>query len=77
MARRQLQGIITSDKMEKTVVVQVERLKEHPRYKRRFRSRKNYKAHDPKGEYHTGDKVLLEETRPLSKDKHWRVLKKL
>ncbi len=71
-----LQGIVVSDKMEKTVVVEVERVKEHPRYKKRYKEHKKYKAHDEKGEYKTGDKVVIEECRPLSKDKRWRVVRR-
>ncbi len=63
--------------MAKTVVVEVERLKEHPKYKRRYRLHKNYKAHVKNGEYQIGDKVIIEECRPISKEKHWRVIKKL
>jgi len=77
MAKKQLQGIVVSDKMNKTVVVEVERLKEHPLYRRRFRVSKKYKAHDEKGEYKAGDKVIIEECRPLSKDKKWKVIKKI
>ena len=72
-----LQGTIVSDKMEKTVVVEVERVKEHPRYKKRYKEHKKYKAHDEKGEYKMGDKVIIEECRPLSKDKKWRVIGKV
>ncbi|OHA63132.1 MAG: 30S ribosomal protein S17 [Candidatus Wildermuthbacteria bacterium RIFCSPHIGHO2_12_FULL_45_9] len=76
MPKRQLTGIVVSDKMQKTVVVQVETMKEHPKYLRRFRSHKKYKAHDEKGEYKAGDKVIIEETRPISKDKRWLVVGK-
>ena len=76
MPKRQLKGTVVSDKMQKTVIVEVERLKEHPRYKKRYKIHKKYKAHNEKGEYHTGDKVVIEECRPLSKDKRWRVIKK-
>ena len=75
--RRRLQGTVVSDKMTKTVVVRVDRMKLHPKYKKRYRISAKFKAHDEKGEYHTGDKVLIEETRPLSKDKRWRVVSKL
>ncbi|OHA71758.1 MAG: 30S ribosomal protein S17 [Candidatus Wildermuthbacteria bacterium RIFCSPLOWO2_01_FULL_47_18] len=75
MPKRKLTGKIVSDKMAKTVVVEVESLKIHPLYKRRFRVFKRYKAHS-EGEYHTGDKVIIEETRPISKDKKWKVLSK-
>ncbi len=71
-----LQGKVVSDKMEKTVVVEVERVKEHPRYKKRYKIHKKYKAHDEKGEYKEGDVVIIEETRPISKDKKWRVIGK-
>ncbi len=77
MPKRRLQGTIVSDKMQKTVVVRVERLKQHPLYKRRFRVHKKYKAHDEKGEYKAGDKVVIEECRPLSKEKHWCVIRKI
>ena len=66
-----------SDKMQKTVVVKVERIKEHPKYKRKYKFHKKYKAHFEKGEYHIGDKVVIEECSPISKDKKWRVLKKV
>jgi len=63
--------------MQKTVVVKVERLKEHPKYKRRFKVSKNYKAHNEKGEYKIRDRVVIEECRPMSKEKRWRVIKKI
>lgn len=63
--------------MQKTVVVEVERIKEHPKYKRRYKFHKRYKAHDEKGEYKTGDKVIIEECKPISKDKKWKVISKL
>jgi len=77
MPKKQLIGQVISNKMRKTVVVLVERLKEHPKYKRRCRFHKKYKAHDEKGEYKVGDKVVIEECRPISKEKRWRVIKKL
>jgi len=76
MTSRLLRGTVVSDKMQKTVVVRVERIKEYPKYRARFRVAKKYKAHDEKGEYKAGDKVVIQECRPLSKDKHWRVVKK-
>ncbi|OGL65088.1 30S ribosomal protein S17 [Candidatus Uhrbacteria bacterium RIFCSPLOWO2_01_FULL_47_24] len=76
-SRRRLQGIIISDKMAKTVVVRVDRMKMHPKYKKRYTMSKKYKAHDEKGDYHVGDQVIIEETRPISKDKCWRVVKKI
>ena len=75
--KKQLTGTVISNKMQKTVVVRVERLKEHPKYKRRFKVSKNYKAHAETGEYQVGDKVLIEECQPISKEKRWRVIKKL
>jgi small subunit ribosomal protein S17 len=77
MPRRKLQGIVVSDKMQKTIVVQVESMKAHPKYKRRFKSHKKYKAHDENGEFHTGDKVVIEEIAPISKDKKWKVIGKI
>lgn len=77
MPKKHLTGTVISNKMQKTIVVEVERLKEHPKYKRRFKISKKYKAHDEKGEYKIGDKVIIEECRPISKDKKWKVLKKI
>ncbi len=77
MAKKQLQGKVVSDKMQKTVVVQVERIKEHLKYKRRFKLHKKYKAHDDKGEFHVGDTVVIEETSPISKDKKWKVIQRI
>ncbi len=74
---RQLQGTVVSDKMLKTVVVKVTRMKMHPKYKKRYVVSKKYKAHDEKGEYHMGDQVVIEETRPLSSGKHFRVIRKV
>ena len=68
-----LKGEVVSDKMTKTVVVSVTRLKKHPKYKKYFRVSKRYKAHDEQGEYKTGDKVLIQLTNPISKDKCWIV----
>mgnify|MGYP001581851068 CR=1 FL=1 len=76
MAKRQLIGEVVSDKMQKTAVVRVERIKVYPKYQARFRFSKKYKAHDEKKEYKVGDRVVIEECRPLSKDKRWRVVKK-
>lgn len=70
---RTLKGIIVSDKMAKTVVVRVDRLKKHPKYQKYYRSSAKFKAHDQKQEYRVGDVVQIQETRPLSKDKRWKV----
>jgi small subunit ribosomal protein S17 len=67
------EGVVTSDKMDKTVVVAVERLVRHRRYKKYRRRQARYKAHDEQNQCRTGDRVLIAETRPLSKDKRWRV----
>ena len=71
--RKTLTGVVWSDKMDKTVIVMVNRLVLHPVYKKYIRKRKKVKAHDEKNECRIGDKVLLIETRPLSKEKRWRV----
>jgi small subunit ribosomal protein S17 len=71
--RKTLTGVVASDKMDKTIVVMVNRLVRHPVYKKYIRKRTRVKAHDEKNECHIGDKVVLIETRPLSKDKRWRV----
>jgi small subunit ribosomal protein S17 len=67
-------GTVVSDKMDKTVVVNVETMVEHPLYKKRVKRSKKYKAHDEGNQCQVGDKVRLMETRPLSKDKRWRVV---
>lgn len=77
MPRKIFKGTVISDKMQKTVTVQVETFYHHPKYKKRIKRIKKYKAHDKKGECKVGDQVLIEETRPLSKDIRWRVVKKL
>jgi len=66
-------GMVISDKMDKTVVVEVKRLVAHPLYHKIIRRRVKIKAHDPQNTCQVGDKVLLEETRPISRDKHWRI----
>lgn len=67
-------GFVTSDKMDKTVTVAVERKTQHPLYKRVVKQTKKYKVHDENNECNEGDKVRIIETRPLSKAKRWRVL---
>jgi small subunit ribosomal protein S17 len=71
--RKVREGVVVSDKMDKTVVVLVERLVQHPMYKKYMRQRKKYKAHDPDNRCRVGDQVSIVETRPLSKEKRWRV----
>lgn len=74
--KRRLVGTVVSDRMAKTVVVEVVRKKMHPLYKKAYRVSRRFKAHDPQGEYKVGDAVIIEETRPLSKEKRWRVVGK-
>jgi small subunit ribosomal protein S17 len=71
--RRKLIGRIRSDKMDKTVVVEVVRFKREGIYKKYVRVRKRYKAHDEKNEFKTGDRVEIVESRPLSREKRWAV----
>jgi small subunit ribosomal protein S17 len=77
MPKKQLIGTVVSTKNLKTVVVKVESIKEHPIYKRKFKVHKKYKAHNEKGDFKVGEKVLIEECRPLSRDKRWTVLNKI
>jgi small subunit ribosomal protein S17 len=74
---RKITGVVVSDKMTKTRVVAVSRLKKHPRYLKYQTLTARFKAHDEKNEYHEGDKVVIEETRPLSKEKRWRIVEKI
>jgi small subunit ribosomal protein S17 len=71
--RKTLIGTVSSDTMDKTVVVLIERVVKHPRYKKYVKKRAKYKAHDEKNECHIGDTVSIIETRPLSREKRWRV----
>src|SRR5437667_1776589 len=68
-------GRVVSDKMDETIVVSVERLARHPLYKRVIRLTTKFKAHDEQNDAHTGDTVLIEESRPLSATKRWRLVK--
>jgi small subunit ribosomal protein S17 len=72
-SRRRLIGHVTSDKMDKTVVVETVRLKMDPVYKKYVRVRNRYKAHDEQNQYRVGDRVEIVEHRPVSRDKRWRV----
>jgi small subunit ribosomal protein S17 len=67
-------GKVVSDKMDKTVVIAIERLVQHPLYKKSIKKTVRFKAHDENNDSHTGDIVSVMETRPLSKDKRWRVV---
>ena len=72
--RRRLTGVVVSDKMEKTAVVKIDRTVLHSKYLKRFTKSKRYKAHDEENKAKVGDKVVIEECRPLSKDKSWRII---
>lgn len=74
--KRKLEGVVVSDKSDKTVVVKVNRIKKDPKYLKRYTVSKNYQVHDQNNEYKQGDKVVIVETRPISKNKRWRVLSK-
>ena len=71
--RKTREGVVVSDKMQKTRVVRIERVHRHPRYERVVRSSKRLKVHDEANESRVGDRVLIEETRPSSKEKRWRI----
>jgi small subunit ribosomal protein S17 len=75
MPKRTLQGVVVSDKQDKTVVVRVERRFTHPEMKKTIRRSKKYHAHDEKNEFKTGDTVWIEERRPISRLKRWAVIK--
>jgi small subunit ribosomal protein S17 len=72
---RELKGVIVSTKMQKTVVVEVNTSKAHKLYKKRYTTSKRYKAHDENNDYKMGDKVLIRQIRPLSKEKRWTVVR--
>jgi small subunit ribosomal protein S17 len=73
--RNSREGVVVSDAMQKTRVVRIERVYRHPRYQRVIRMSKKLKAHDENNESRIGDRVLIEESRPLSKEKRWRIRK--
>lgn len=74
--KRRFEGKVVSDKMQKTVVVEVGRVKIHPIYGKRYTTSRRFKAEDAENKYKVGEKVIIEETRPLSKEKKWRVIGK-
>ncbi len=74
LIRRTFEGIVVSDKMDKTIVVRVDRSRLHPKYKKYYKISRRFKVHDPKNKYKIGDKVTFVECRPLSKEKRWRVI---
>jgi small subunit ribosomal protein S17 len=76
--KRTLAGVVVSDKMQKTRVVEVLRFKKHrKKYLKYYKVSQRFKAHDEGNEYHVGDKVLIEETRPMSKEKRWRIISRI
>ena len=75
--RRTREGVVISDKMNKTIIVEVTRLIQHPQFKKIVRRRVKYSAHDEKNEAKMGSKVRIEETSPISKNKRWRLIKVL
>jgi small subunit ribosomal protein S17 len=75
--KRQFTGTVVSDKMAKTVVVRVDRTVLHPTYRKRYTRSTKLKAHDEQGVYHIGDLVVIEECKPISRDKRWRVIKRV
>ena len=74
---RELKGIVVSDKMDKTIVIKVDRSRAHKIYKKRFTVSRKYKAHDENNQYKVGDYVLIRQVRPISKDKKWTVIRKV
>lgn len=74
MPKRILQGVVVSDKNDKTVVVKVERRYSHPLLQKTIRQSKKYKAHDENNQFKTGDQVSIQESKPISKDKCWIVV---
>ncbi len=72
--QRIFKGEVVSDKMDKTIVVRVDRTKVHPKYNKRYTLSRKYKVHDPKNQYQPGEQVKFIESRPFSKDKRWRVI---
>ena len=72
--KKTLRGVVVSDKMDKTIVVKVDRYVKHPKYGKYYTISKKYKAHDEKNTHKLGDKVTIVESRPLSKDKHFTIL---
>lgn len=72
-----LKGVVVSDKMQKTVVVEVNSFVKHPKYGKYMKKSKKYKAHDEENVYKIGDKISIQETRPISKDKTFRVVGKI
>ncbi|HEY4523659.1 MAG TPA: 30S ribosomal protein S17 [Candidatus Paceibacterota bacterium] len=75
--KRRLEGVVVSDKMQKTRVVAVSRLRKHPKYLKYYKLTSRFKAHDEENVFKEGDRVLIEETKPISRDKRWKIIKKI
>lgn len=75
--KRRLTGMIVSNKMQKTVIVEITTLKAHLKYHRRYKLTNRFKVHNENNEYTVGDKVIIEETKPLSKEKRWVIICKI
>lgn len=75
--KRRISGTVVSDKMQKTRVVAVSRLKKHPKYLKYYSVTTKFKAHDENNEYKKGDKVVIEEMRPMSREKRWLIIGKI
>lgn len=75
--KKNFQGVVVSRRMDKTAVVRVDRVKAHSKYGKRYRVSKKYKVHDEKNECKSGDVVIFQECRPISKEKRWRLIRKI
>lgn len=74
---RHINGVVISDKMSKTRVIAVKKSKKHPKYLKYYEVVKKFKAHDENNEYKKGDNVVIEETRPISREKRWKIISKI
>lgn len=74
--KRKLEGVVVSDKMQKTRVIEIQSMKKHSKYLKYYKVSKRFKAHDENNEYKTGDVVIIEECRPMSRDKRWVIIEK-
>ncbi|OGN02214.1 MAG: 30S ribosomal protein S17 [Candidatus Yanofskybacteria bacterium RIFCSPLOWO2_12_FULL_44_13b] len=74
---RTLKGTVVSDKMTKTAVIEIARMVKHPKYKKFVKLSKRFKAHNPENQFHVGDKVTIQESKPISKDKRWVITGKV
>lgn len=75
--KQQMTGVVVSDAMDKTVVVKVDIRKRHPKYHKNYTQSARFKAHDEENQYHIGDKVVIQATRPMSREKKFEVIKKV